>query len=75
MMGGGECGAAGSDYEYVSASPGVDVLSYHDYYVGAPMGGDQWNGIAIRIAQAVALDKPIIAGEMGLDAGTSLRGA
>ena len=45
IMGGGQCGTAGSDYEYVSASPGVDVLSYHDYYVGAPMGGDQWNGI------------------------------
>jgi len=32
------------------------------------MGGDQWNGIAVRIAQAASLDKPIIAGEMGLDA-------
>jgi mannan endo-1,4-beta-mannosidase len=71
LLGGGECGAAGNDYEYVSASPGVDVLSYHDYYVGAAMGGDQWNGIAVRIAQAAALDKPIIAGEMGLDAGTA----
>jgi mannan endo-1,4-beta-mannosidase len=71
MMGGGECGAEGSDYQYVSASPGIDVLSYHDYYVGSAMGGDQWNGIAVRIAQAAALDKPIIAGEMGLDAGTA----
>ena len=57
--------------EYVSASPGIDVLSYHDYYAGTPMGGDQWNGIGVRIAQAKALGKPIIAGEMGLDAGTA----
>jgi mannan endo-1,4-beta-mannosidase len=71
MMGGGECGAVGSDYGYVSASPGIDVLSYHDYYVGAAMGGDQTNGVAVDIAQAAALGKPIIAGEMGLDAGTA----
>ena len=71
MLGGGECGAANNDYEYVSASPGIDVLSYHDYYPGTAMGGDQWNGIAVRIAQAAALGKPIIAGEMGLDAGSA----
>jgi mannan endo-1,4-beta-mannosidase len=71
MMGGGECGAVGSDYEYVSASPGIDVLSYHDYYVGAAMGGNQTNGVTSDIAQATTLGKPIIAGEMGLDAGTA----
>ena len=71
LLGGGQCGTESGDYEYVSASPGIDVLSYHDYYVGAAMGGDQWNGIGVRIAQAAALDKPIIAGEMGLDAGTA----
>jgi mannan endo-1,4-beta-mannosidase len=71
LLGGGQCGTESGDYEYVSASPGVDVLSYHDYYAGTPMGGDQWNGIGVRIAQAAALSKPIIAGEMGLDAGTA----
>ena len=71
LLGGGQCGTESSDYEYVSASPGVDVLSYHDYYSGTSMGGDQWNGVALRIAQAAALGKPIIAGEMGLDAGTA----
>ncbi len=71
LLGGGQCGTESNDYEYVSASPGVDVLSYHDYYVGTATGGDQWNGIAVRITQAAALDKPIIAGEMGLDAGTA----
>jgi mannan endo-1,4-beta-mannosidase len=73
LLGGGQCGTESRDYEYVSASPGIDVLSYHDYYAGTPMGGDQWNGVGVRIAQAASLDKPIIAGEMGLDAGTAPR--
>ena len=70
-MGGGQCGTAGADYAYVSASPGIDVLSYHDYYAGLPMGGDQWNGLDVRFAQAAALHKPIIGGEVGEDAGTA----
>ena len=70
MLGGGQCGTAGPEYEYVSGSPGIDVLSYHDYYSGpALIGGDEWNGIAMRFEQATALDKPIIAGEMGMAAG------
>jgi hypothetical protein len=71
MLGGGQCGTAGSDYEFVSASPGIDVLSYHDYYGASLLGGDQWNGLAVRDEQAAALGKPIIAGEMGVLAGTA----
>jgi mannan endo-1,4-beta-mannosidase len=71
LLGGGQCGTAGADYGFVTASPGIDVASYHDYYGGAPMGGDQWNGIAVRIAQAKAAGKPIVAGEMGITAGTA----
>jgi hypothetical protein len=70
MLADGQCGTSGSDYQYVSASPGIDVLSYHDYYGAPPLGGDQWNGIAVHIQQAAALGKPIIAGEMGVLAGT-----
>ena len=66
LLGGGQCGTQGSDYQYVSASPGIDVLSYHDYYGPAALGGDQWNGLAVRFAQMAALGKPIIAGEVGL---------
>jgi hypothetical protein len=68
LIGGGQCGTQGADYEYVSASPGVNVLSYHDYYPGTALGGDQWNGLAIRMAQARAMGKPIIGGEVGIDA-------
>ena len=66
LLGSGQCGTEGPDYAYVSASPGLDVLSYHDYYPSTEtIGGDQWNGIAVRIDQAAQLEKPIIAGEMG----------
>jgi hypothetical protein len=71
LLGGGQCGTQGADYQYVSASPGIDVLSYHDYYGTLPLGGDAWNGLAVRSSQAAALDKPIIDGEAGLLAGTA----
>jgi mannan endo-1,4-beta-mannosidase len=71
LLGGGQCGTSGSDYQFVSASPGIDVLSYHDYYApGVAIGGDQWNGLAVRFAQAQALGKPIIGGEVGIISGT-----
>jgi mannan endo-1,4-beta-mannosidase len=69
LLGGSQCGIAGSDFEKVSASPGIDVLSVHDYYGSSSMGGDQWNGLAARFVQAAALDKPIITGEAGILAG------
>jgi mannan endo-1,4-beta-mannosidase len=69
FLGGGECGTSGSDYETVGASSGIDVLSVHDYDGSAALGGDQWNGLAVRFAQASALQKPIITGEVGIQAG------
>jgi mannan endo-1,4-beta-mannosidase len=70
LLGAGQCGTQGADYAYVSASPGIDVMSYHDYYPpNDPIGGDQWNGLAVRFAQAAVLGKPIIGGEVGIMAG------
>jgi mannan endo-1,4-beta-mannosidase len=74
LLGAGECGAAGKDYRSVGASPGIDVLSVHDYYGSAPLGGDQRNGMAVRFAQAKALNKPIITGEVGIKAGIGQSG-
>ncbi len=74
LLGGGHCGTAGSDYQSVGASRGIDFLSVHDYYGAAPLGGDQWNGLALRFAQAKALDKPIITGEVGIEAGIGQSG-
>jgi mannan endo-1,4-beta-mannosidase len=71
FLGGGQCGTAGTDYEVVGASPGIDVLSVHDYYGSVAMGGDQWNGLVVRFSQAASLRKPIITGEVGILAGDS----
>ena len=71
LLGGGQCGMQGNDYLTVSQSPGIDVLSYHDYYGLVAIGGDEWNGIALRLHQAALIGKPIIAGEMGIEAGTA----
>jgi hypothetical protein len=74
FLGGGQCGTAGSDYENVGASPGIDVLSVHDYFGALPLGGDRWNGVAARLTQARAVDKPIISGEVGIKAGIDQSG-
>jgi mannan endo-1,4-beta-mannosidase len=69
LLGSGQCGAQGSEYQYVHASPGIDVASYHDYGAdNSPMPGDQWNGLRVRIGQTIALEKPIIVGEAGIQA-------
>ena len=74
LLGGSQCGTAGNFYQSVGAAPGVDVLSVHDYYGSPPLGGDQWNGLALRFAQAKALGKPIITGEAGIPAGIGQSG-
>jgi hypothetical protein len=71
LLGSGQCGTTWNDYAYVSASPGIDVLSYHDYgYPNEAIAGDEWNGLAERFNQAASLGKPIIGGEEGINAGT-----
>ena len=71
LLGGGQCGTSGADYLSVDASPGIDVLSVHDYYGSVALGGDQWNGLAVRFSQATSLNKPIITGEVGILAGNA----
>lgn len=71
LIGGGQCGSAGDDYRLVNASPGVDVLEYHDYGSDAvPLPGDVWNGLQTRIWQAQVLDKPLVVTEIGQNAGS-----
>jgi hypothetical protein len=70
LLGGGQCGIVNGDYQFVSASPGIDVTAYHDYYESSPPGSANWNALDMRILQATALNKPIIAGEVGIEAGT-----
>jgi mannan endo-1,4-beta-mannosidase len=69
-IGGGQCGTQGSEYEYVHASPGIDLCEYHDYNdPTSPLPGDQWNGLAARVAACRALGKPLFVGEIGIKPG------
>jgi mannan endo-1,4-beta-mannosidase len=64
-MGNGQCGAAGSSYQDIHDVPGIDLCEYHDYSLD-PMPGDQWNGMARRLAQCNELGKPLFVGELGI---------
>jgi len=66
-LGTGQCGMQGSDYAYVGASRGIDVLSYHDY--SGATGPATGNGLPTMFAASVSDDKPIIGGELGIEAG------
>ena len=44
----------------------IDLCEFHDYDPWAPMPGDQWNGLALRIQQCDELGKPLFIGEVGL---------
>ncbi|WP_231645454.1 beta-mannosidase [Mycolicibacterium mengxianglii] len=68
--GGAQCGSKGDDYQTVAASPGIDVLEYHFYPSTDAMPGDVSDGIARRINQAQALNKPLIVAEVGVEAGS-----
>ena len=64
-MGGGQCGAQGSEYEDVHSVPTIDLCEYHDYQPNAAMPGDQWNGLQVRIDQCQALNKPLFVERRG----------
>ncbi len=65
-MGGGQCGSQGAAYQYTHAGK-IDICEIHDYWTGA-LGGDQWNGAVPSINYCHGLNKPIFAGEAGLNA-------
>ena len=68
LLGGPQCGTAGRDFLEVAASPGIDVLTFHDY------GQDKLAtppDLAMRIGQAAALGKPLFVEEAGIAADSS----
>lgn len=74
-MGTGQCGAAGTEYQYVHASAGVDMCELHDYdHATQPLPGDMWNGFAVRVSQCNALGKPLLIGESGVVADAAADG-
>lgn len=70
MIGGSQCGSAGDDFETVNDSPGVDVVEMHDYDDVASDEGD--TGLRHRMEQARRIGKPLLVGEIGIEAGSCL---
>jgi endo-1,4-beta-mannosidase len=69
-IGSGQCGTStNQSYERLHALPTIDLCEYHDYDQPAPLPGDAWNGLAVRLAQCLAMDKPMFVGELGLKSG------
>lgn len=66
-MGGGECGADGTQYARVNAPAAITICTYHDYgHPTVALPGDRRNGLARRIAQCNALNKPLMIDESGI---------
>lgn len=65
LIGKGQCGSAGSSYKYVSASKGVDVLTYHDY--GDDVQPPLPSALSTDLTAAKALGKPLFTEEAGMN--------
>jgi mannan endo-1,4-beta-mannosidase len=70
-IGNGQCGtSSGTSYEDLHAISTIDLCEYHDYdHPSSPMPGDQWNGLAVRLAQCQERGKPMFVGEVGIKVG------
>ena len=66
-IGTGQCGTSGSRFLDVHSPVGIDLTEMHDYVAGQAIIGDQWNGMALRLAQSKQLNKPLFVGELGVD--------
>ena len=63
------CGITGDDLRTVGASPGIDVLSFHDYSgAGGLSSANGTSSDTAEVARATLLAKPIIDAEVGLNA-------
>ena len=66
-IGGGQCGSDNANYSTLHGNANIDLCSVHDYQQpNDPIAGDQYNGIAKRLEQCRALNKPTFVGESGL---------
>ncbi|HXA33587.1 MAG TPA: pentapeptide repeat-containing protein, partial [Acidimicrobiales bacterium] len=68
----GACGLQGADISTVAASSEIDVLSFHDYNGAIPLDTQPaGSSPADEISRAVALGKPIIDAEAGIQASST----
>ncbi len=70
LLGADQCGSAGLGFAEVGASPGIDVLEYHDYTLTEPAPATE--SVPARMATALELNKPLIVAEIGLQGGSCL---
>jgi hypothetical protein len=68
VIGGGQCGVAASGYSLIHASRYVDVATFHDYNQDT---SSVPTALRTRLAQATALNKPLISEEVGIKASTT----
>lgn len=61
-----ECGVDGGWHRYIGQSPGIDLLSYHDYSNDV---SPAWLTDRLSQAHEDDLDKPLMVGEAGVSAG------
>lgn len=65
LSGGNQCGITGADYLQVARSPGLDVLTFHDYgEAKAAIPAE----LTLRVAQAAQVGKPLFVEEAGIRA-------
>jgi len=62
-MGGGQCGAQGSQYQTLHALPNIDVCEYHDYNSSVQA---MPSNLSTRFSQCDTIGKPFIVGESGI---------
>jgi len=62
-IGSGQCGAQGSDYQYVHASAGTDLCEYHDYNAVTTALPAH---LLSDLTACAALNKPLFVGETGI---------
>ena len=64
--GGGQCGAQGAEYQDVHDVADDRPVRVPRLRAAAPIPGDEFNGLQVRIDQCNALDKPLFVGETGI---------
>lgn len=76
LLSGRQCGSLSTDWEVVGANRYIDVLSVHDYYdidgqssTSSTPGGVGSSSVVARMQQAAQLNKPLVDGEFGIQAG------
>ena len=67
-VGGNECGVAGTGFDTIAQSPGVDIATYHDYSAATTTLSRQ---LSARLSEMQSRQKPLVVEESGINAASS----